>query len=184
MTLRSKTFILLLVTSLFGFGCSSKETKNDPSPKASAPTAQAIKQASKPVIKEVMTSGLITVPSANSGQKTFERLKATIEAKGPLTIMGTVDHGANAKKAALNLAPTWVVLFGNPKMGTPMMVKRPTMGLSLPQRMLVYEREGKAYITYNDPVWVAKRHNLTGEEARLKKISALLASLAKAAAAP
>ena len=180
MTLRSKIFAILVVTSILG--CSNKETKSDPAPKANAP--QTIKQASKPKIASPDATGLITVPSAHMGQQTFDRLKAAIEAKGPLTIMGSVDHSANAKGASLTLAPTWVILFGNPKMGTPMMAKQPTMGLSLPQRMLVYERDGKAYVTYNDPVWVAKRHNLTGEEARLKKIGGLLASLAKAATAP
>lgn len=182
MTFRSILFASLLITSIYGFGCSNKETKNDPKPEAKAPTEETIKQATKPPAEA--STGLITVASANTGQQTFDRLKAAIEAKGPLTIMATVDHSANAKKASLTLEPTWVVIFGNPKMGTPMMIKQPTMGLFLPQRMLVYERNGKAHITYNDPAWVAKRHNLTGEDERLKKIGALLASLAKTAATP
>lgn len=126
--------------------------------------------------------GVVIVPSSRSGKETYDALVKAIEAKPPISIMAQVDHTENASRAELELGFTRVVIFGNPKVGTPLMAKKATVGLDLPQRMLVYERDGKAFVAYNDPKWLGKRHGVEGEDAKLDKISGLLGALAKEAA--
>lgn len=126
-------------------------------------------------------AGLVVHASSKSGQETFAAIKAAIEANEALTLMTVVDHAENARKAELELEPTWVLIFGNPKVGTPLMKSMPTVAIDLPQRILVYERDGKTFVAYNDPFWMAERHGLKGEQERLSKVSGLLDKLAKSA---
>ena len=124
-------------------------------------------------------AGLVVRTSKVSGQETFDAIKAAIEENEALTLMTVVDHAENAKSANLELAPTWVLIFGNPNVGTPLMQNQPTIAIDLPQRILIYERGGETFVAYNDPAWMARRHGLRGEEERLSKVSGLLDKLSK-----
>jgi uncharacterized protein (DUF302 family) len=104
--------------------------------------------------------GLITIRSVHSFVETAAALKAALKARG-LTIFAEIDHAAGAAEADLPLRPTTVVIFGNPKGGTPLMQANQRTGIDLPLKLLIWEDfEGKVWLTYNDPVWIAERHGL------------------------
>lgn len=121
--------------------------------------------------------GFIARESAHDVPATLQRLKAALNAKG-ITIFSVIDHAEGAAQAGLSLRPTVVVIFGNPKAGTPLMQASQTAGIDLPLKMLLWEDEaGKTHLAYNDPAWIAARH---GADA-LSVVSALAALLAKLA---
>ena len=106
-------------------------------------------------------NGLITVSSIYSVKETTDRFVETITAKG-LTVFARIDHAANALKQGLTLRPTELVLFGNPKAGTPLMQDSQTSGIDLPLKVLTWEDEnGKVWVAYNDTQWIASRHGLS-----------------------
>src|SRR5262249_46097046 len=91
---------------------------------------------------------LVTLPSAHGETETVERLKALLAQKG-IEVFAHIDHAAGARKVGLPLRPTQVLIFGNPKAGTPLMQSQQTIGLDLPLRVLVWEDgEGKVWLTY------------------------------------
>lgn len=127
--------------------------------------------------------GLITVASENSVDKTYRRLVKMINNNDAISIMAKLDHQANADRVGMDLRPTKLLVFGNPKLGTPLMKKSQTTGLDLPQKVLVYEdAEGQVFVAYNDPYYLADRHHLKGQETELDKISNVLKDLAEDAA--
>jgi uncharacterized protein (DUF302 family) len=101
-----------------------------------------------------------------------------------ITILARIDHAAAAAKVGLSLRPTEVLIFGNPKAGTPLMEIAQTVAIDLPLKALVYQDElGKTWIAYNDPAWIAKRHGIAGSApAVLSAMSAGVAAIAKQAA--
>jgi len=104
--------------------------------------------------------GLRTVPSALGPGETMDRLEAAIKAKG-MTVFARIDHAAGAAAVGLPLRATEVLIFGNAKAGTPLMQADQTIGIDLPLKVLVHQdAEGKTWLSYNDPVWLAKRHGL------------------------
>jgi uncharacterized protein (DUF302 family) len=104
--------------------------------------------------------GLTSIASEHSARDTVERLLAALAKRG-LTVFARVDHAAGAASVGLPLRPTEVVLFGNPKGGTALMQDQQTSGIDLPLKALVWEAaDGKVYLTYNDPHWIAQRHGL------------------------
>jgi uncharacterized protein (DUF302 family) len=104
--------------------------------------------------------GLISTASQHSAHDTVERLIAAL-AKRNLTVFARVDHAAGAASVGLPLRPTEVVIFGNAKGGTALMQDQQTSGIDLPLKALVWEAaDGKVYLTYNDPHWIAQRHGL------------------------
>src|SRR5271166_918344 len=128
--------------------------------------------------------GLITIRSRNSVKATVDRLEARLKAGG-ITVFARIDHGAGATSAGMPLGPTELLIFGNPKAGTPLMQANQTIGIDLPLKVLVWEDAGSGvWITYNDPTWLAKRHKLGDNAAEaVEAIAAALAKLAEAAAA-
>jgi len=151
---------------------------------AAEPAAPAPEPAAAPATGDAADSmsGGVSVESKASVAETVAALQGAIEAKG-LTLFAVVDHAANAKKAGLELRPTTVVIFGNPKIGTKLMAAGQTVGLNLPMKMLVYETaDGKTHVVYEDPRSLAERHGLQGIDPVLDKVSGALAGLAKAAA--
>ena len=126
--------------------------------------------------------GLISAKSNFGPAETLERLEAAIKAKG-FTVFARVDHAAGASSVGLTLRPTEVVIFGNPKGGTPLMQAAQTAGIDLPLKALVWQDEaGVTFVSYNDPAWIAKRHGLgQGTEPAVKAMSGLLDALVKAA---
>jgi uncharacterized protein (DUF302 family) len=129
-------------------------------------------------------NGLITLPSAHGVKDTVDRLASEVAAKG-MTVFVRIDHAAGAKEVGLPLRPTELLVFGNARGGTPLMQALQTSGIDLPLKALAWEdEEGKSWLSYNDPAWIAQRH---GDAARVADVTARLAaaisSLAKAAAA-
>jgi len=129
-------------------------------------------------------NGLITVASSFSVRETIERLVSFATSHG-LAVFARIDHADGAAKAGLPLRPTELVLFGNPKGGTPLMQDRQTAGIDLPVKALAWEdADGKVWLTYNEAAWIAQRHGLGPRSAEaVKAIAAGLAAAAKAATA-
>ena len=127
--------------------------------------------------------GLVTVASQHSVKDTLDRLEADLKAKG-VTVFARVDHAAGAATVAMPLRPTELLIFGSPKGGTPLMQSRQTIGIDLPLKILAWQdADGKVWITYNDPGWLAQRHRLGPEtQASVTALANLLANLAKSAA--
>jgi uncharacterized protein (DUF302 family) len=127
-------------------------------------------------------TGLITVNSTLSATDTLTRLQAALQGVG-MAVFAVFDHAAAAKDAGLSLRPTTVLAFGNPAAGTKLMQANQVAGLDLPLKILVWEDEsGAAKITYNDPRWLAARHQLGAQtEPVIAAMANLLASLAEKA---
>jgi uncharacterized protein (DUF302 family) len=104
--------------------------------------------------------GLITLSSRYPARDTVDRLLAAL-AKRNMTVFARIDHAAGAASAGLSLRPTEVVLFGNPKAGTALMQDRQSAGIDLPLKALVWQdADGKVWLGYNDPAWIAQRHGI------------------------
>ena len=106
------------------------------------------------------TNGVITRPSIHSVDQTVEKLKAMLQAKG-VTLFALVDHSGEAAKAGMDMPPTKLLIFGDPKAGTPLMLAAPSIALDLPLKILVWEAtDGKVWLSCNDPAWLQERHHL------------------------
>ena len=129
--------------------------------------------------------GLTTIRSSHGPQDTMNRLQAAVKAKG-MTVFARIDHAAGAKTAGLSLQPTEVLIFGNAKAGTPLMQSVQTIGIDLPLKALVWQdASGGTWLSYNDPVWLGKRHGLDRAGlATLSAMAAALGALANTATAP
>jgi uncharacterized protein (DUF302 family) len=128
-------------------------------------------------------NGLTTIPSNFSVEETINRLAAIITSGG-LSIFARIDHAANAKQAGLTLRPTYLIIFGSPKAGTPLMQDNQTSGIDLPLKALAWEDEaGKVWLTCNETSWLATRHHL-GEktEAAIKNMDEGMKKISLAAA--
>jgi uncharacterized protein (DUF302 family) len=128
-------------------------------------------------------AGLITIQSDYSVKETIDRLTTIVESKA-LTVFLRVDHANNAAKQGLQLRPTELIIFGNPKAGTVLMQDNQTAGIDLPVKALAWEDEaGKVWLTYNDTKWMADRHDLTEKtQAILKAIEEGMAFVTESAA--
>ncbi len=126
-------------------------------------------------------TGMITKVSSLTFDETYSKLKGIITNNPNLKVLFELDHQANAANADLTLPPTKIIFFGNPKLGTPLMANGAHTGLDLPQKMLVQEVDGKTTITYNDPAYLKERHNITGQEHILEKVTAALDKISNAA---
>lgn len=126
-------------------------------------------------------NGLVRVKSAHDVKATADKLETVLKSKG-MNVFGRVNHAAGAEKAGLSLRPTEVVIFGNPKVGTPLMNCAQSVAIDLPQKALVWQDEaGQVWLAYNDPAHLASRHNIEGCDEVLKKVSGALAKFAAAA---
>jgi uncharacterized protein (DUF302 family) len=123
-------------------------------------------------------NGIVTVPSRHSVDETIARLQDLLREKG-IEEFALIDHGAGAIAAGLEMPPTMLLIFGNPAAGTPLMVASPGIALDLPLKLLVAEgQDGRAYISYNDPAYLQRRHGLPAELVQTLKGVAQLAALA------
>nr|WP_244943798.1 DUF302 domain-containing protein [Vibrio algivorus] len=126
-------------------------------------------------------NGLVQLQSQHSVQETSDKLVNALNSKG-MTVFAQVDHAAGAKKVDIELRPTQVIIFGNPKVGSPLMICQQSVAIDLPQKALISEDEsGKVWLTYNDPKYLASRHQIQGCDEVLDKVSNALANFAKAA---
>jgi uncharacterized protein (DUF302 family) len=105
-------------------------------------------------------NGIVTIPSNHSVNESVEKLKAMLQAKG-ITLFALVDHSGEAEKAGLKMPNTKLLIFGNPKGGTPLMLASPGAAIDLPLKILIREdAAGKVWISYNSPAYLAQRHGL------------------------
>ncbi len=108
-------------------------------------------------------NGLIHLRSPYSLPESVKRVESLLTAKS-LTVFGRVDHSGEAEKIGLKMRPTQVIIFGNPKAGTPLMVASPTLAIDLPLKALVWEdAEGTVWLSYNDPEYLKRRHGIPDE---------------------
>ena len=125
---------------------------------------------------------IISLKSEDGFTPTLERLKGALEKRG-LTIFAVIDHQKGAESQQLSLSPSTVVIFGNPKAGTPIMQRNLLAGLDLPMRMLVSEDHGLVTVTYRDPVSLAKTWHHDQERLPvIDKMSTVLRAIADEAA--
>jgi uncharacterized protein (DUF302 family) len=102
--------------------------------------------------------GLVAVKSPHNAKMTMDKFEAVAKERG-LNIFARIDHAAGAQKVGKTLRPTEVLIFGNPAGGTPMMECAQSAGIDLPLKALAWEdAQGQAWLGYNDPAWLAKRH--------------------------
>jgi len=127
-------------------------------------------------------NGLINLKSNHDVKMTADKLVGILKEKG-MTVFARIDHAAGAKKVEKELRPTELVIFGNPKVGTPLMQCAQTVAIDLPQKMLIWEdAAGLTWLSYNDPSYLVKRHKIAGCEPVINKISGALKNFANAAA--
>ena len=123
--------------------------------------------------------GIVTISSNHSVDESVEKLKAILQAKG-VTLFAIVDHSGEAEKAGLKMPNTKLLIFGNPKGGTPLMLASPSAAIDLPLKILIREdAAGKVWISYNSPAYLAQRHSLP--ENLLPNIAVVEALATKAA---
>ena len=105
-------------------------------------------------------NGIIHKPSNHSVDETLRKLQDFLEAKG-IAIFALVDHSGEAKKVGMQMPNTKLLIFGNPKGGTPLMLAAPSIAIDLPLKILIWEdHQGKAWVSYNSPEYLAERHGL------------------------
>jgi uncharacterized protein (DUF302 family) len=129
-------------------------------------------------------SGLISVKSSHDVKTTADRLESTLKQKG-MNVFIRINHAQGAQKVGKVLRPTELIIFGNPKVGTPLMQCRQSVAIDLPQKALIWQdEEGQVWLSYNNPNYLVKRHEISGCDAVVKKIEGALGKFAKAATMP
>ena len=124
--------------------------------------------------------GIVSIPSKFSVSETLDRLTAALEAKG-IRVFARVDHSGEAEKVGMKMLPTQLLIFGNPKGGTPVMLAAPTSAIDLPLKALAWQdAEGKVWLSYNDVAYLQRRFGLT--DADVKTISGIGSLLEQALA--
>lgn len=124
-----------------------------------------------------------TVASSSKHRETLKRLLDAIARRG-LTVFGQIDHAAAAREVDLDLREEVVVVFGNPRAGTPLMQADPKIGLELPLRMLVWDSDEGTMVGHNDPRDLVDLYEVAPQLATLEAMSSLLDEIAHEAARP
>jgi uncharacterized protein (DUF302 family) len=125
------------------------------------------------------SSGLVEMPSNHSVVETVEKLKRILQEKG-ITLFALVDHSGEAAKVGMKMRPTKLLILGNPKAGTPVMLAAPSSAIDLPLKILIWEdAQGKAWIAHNSTAYLQERHNIPSD---LLPNLAVIEALAKKAA--
>jgi uncharacterized protein (DUF302 family) len=128
---------------------------------------------------ESTSNGIITVASPHSGAATVDRLQALIRERG-LMLFSCIDFSGDAGRAGLAMPFSQLVIFGNPKAGTPLMQCEPTAALDLPLKVLIWEdTDGHTWLSFNSAEYLRQRHGLPDE--LMKPVSGV-AALVEAAA--
>lgn len=108
-------------------------------------------------------NGIVSKPSKYSVPETLLRLENVLKSKG-LTVFARVDHSGEAERVGLKMRPTQLLIFGNPKTGTPLMIASPSVAIDLPLKALAWEdASGKVWLSYNDPAFLKQRHAIGDE---------------------
>jgi uncharacterized protein (DUF302 family) len=131
------------------------------------------------VMPAAVDKGIINKPSNHSVDETVEKLKNILQSKG-VTLFALVDHSGEAEKVGMKMPPTKLLIFGNPKGGTPLMLAAPSIAIDLPLKILVWQDSaGKVWVSYNSPEYLQQRHGLPAE--LLQNIAIVETLAAKAA---
>ncbi len=126
----------------------------------------------------VTQNGLIDKPSRHSVEQTVEKLEQLLQSRG-IRLFTVIDHSGEAAKVGMTMRPTKLLIFGNPKAGTPLMLAAPSVAIDLPLKLLVWEDgAGKVWLSYNDPDYLKERHGLPPD--LLQNIAGVEALAAKA----
>ncbi len=124
---------------------------------------------------------MIRMESPHSVKETADKFVAVVKEKG-FNVFARINHQGNAEKVGMNLKPTELIVFGNPKAGTPLIQCAQEVAIDLPQKVLVYEDlSGKTWLVYNNPDYLKQRHNMVGCDEMLEKVATALENLASAA---
>ncbi|MFO7705118.1 MAG: DUF302 domain-containing protein [Halopseudomonas sp.] len=126
--------------------------------------------------------GMVNVKSSFGIKETGDRLENILIDKG-MTIFNRVKHSEAAINAGVELRETELIMFGNPEVGSPLMQCQQSVAIDLPQKALIWkDSEGRIWISYNDPRYLEKRHNISGCDEVISTVEKALAGIAKAAA--
>src|SRR4029077_754920 len=108
-------------------------------------------------------NGIITQSSNHSVDDTVEKLKEILRARS-VTLFALIDHSGEAEKVGMKMPPTKLLIFGNPKGGTPLMLAAPSIAIDLPLKILIREdNQGKVWVSYNSPAYLQERHSVPQE---------------------
>lgn len=134
-------------------------------------------------LAQAADNGLITMKSPHSVDETLDRFEQAVKSKG-MTVFARIDHTQGAAKVDLELRPTQVVIFGNPKIGTLLMQSNQTAGIDLPLKLLAWEdADGQVWIAYNDPGYLVQRHNISDRDPVVAKMRKALGNFTAMATA-
>lgn len=126
--------------------------------------------------------GLIQIKSSNDFETTYSKLKNVLENNPAIRIVAELNHQANAARVDLTLGKVRIIMFGNPRLGTPLMQTDIGIAIDLPQKFLVFEKEEEVFIAFNDPMYLKERHGIEGKDEVFEKINGALNKLAGVAA--
>ena len=129
-------------------------------------------------------SGLVSIKSNHSVKETADRLENILKTKG-MKVFNRIDHSAGAKGVGVALRPTELLIFGNPKVGAPLMQCSQSVAIDLPQKAVIWEDgKGNVWLSYNNPDYLADRHAIKGCQQVLGKVRNALNNFATAATQP
>ena len=129
-------------------------------------------------------NGIISIKSSHDVKTTVDRLDNILREKG-MTVFIRINHAEGAQKVGKKLRPTELVIFGNPKVGTPLMQCGQSVGIDLPQKALIWQDEaGQVWLSYNNPKYLASRHSIKECGEIIKKIEKALGNFARMATMP
>jgi uncharacterized protein (DUF302 family) len=123
-------------------------------------------------------NGMVHLNSPHSTTETLARLETIVQSKG-IAVLARIDHSGDAAKAGLAMHPTKLLIFGNAKSGTPLMIASPTVAIDLPLKALVWEdAEGTVWLSYNTPAYLKQRHAIPDD--LMQNIAGIVAICAEA----
>jgi uncharacterized protein (DUF302 family) len=129
--------------------------------------------------ENISGNGIIIVQSKYGVKESIDQFEKLLSTKG-IVVFARIDQQAEAKKVGLDLSTTELLIFGNPRGGTPVMQAYPLAALDLPLKLLAWSHDDSTvWLTYNDSAWLGKRHGLTKDMIQTLDFSPLLASLIK-----
>ena len=129
-------------------------------------------------------NGIISIKSSHDVKTTVDRLENILGEKG-MTVFIRINHAEGAQKVGKKLRPTELIIFGNPKVGTPLMQCGQSVAIDLPQKALIWQDEaGQVWLSYNDPKYLASRHSIKECDEIIKKIEKALGNFARMATMP
>ena len=135
-------------------------------------------------LSALAVDGLVVQKSAHSVAESLDRMTALLETKG-ITVIARVTHSQAAAGVGIDIPPTELLIFGNPKLGSLLMESQPTTAIDLPMKLVAWQdADGQVWIAYNDPAWAAERHGITDRDAVVAKLSGALKGMSAQVAAP